>query len=479
MDSSEQFASQPLVEVLAAVTAGRITRREFILRATALGLSLGSITALLAACGQSTASPSAGPSAVGTGAPAFDWRRFEGTELTALFTNNPQGDFFASQAAAFEADTGIKVDVQILDTASMRDKQNVVFAAGSAEIDVWHSYLNQEGAKYLRAGWYEFPDPYLVDPSLTSPDYDLDDLEPALPLSSQSAQLVGMPLWVEVQTLYYNKELLETAGVAVPTTFDELKDAAAKIHAPDREIYGWTTRATSPLNTSTINPVLFSFGGTWMDDQGRAALNSPEAVRALDWYGTMLRDYGLPSPETVDIARWSDAFKAGKVAFAIDSPSFIGPFSDASASAVAGKYGIANIPAGPAGSLTTLTNWTVCISKFSKKKEAAWLFCQWLTTKQLALEIALKTGVMPSRDSAAASAEYKEYADNTLRNLPEIRSYGLANGKTQVFPPIGAVPEARQIYGDAIVRVIQGGDAQAVADEANAQFQALIDAEPA
>jgi multiple sugar transport system substrate-binding protein len=410
---------------------------------------------------------------------AFDWRQFAGMEITALFTNNPQGLYLEKQAAAFEADTGIKVNVQILDTAGMRDKQNVVFAAGSSEIDVWHSYLNQEGAQYLRAGWYEFPDPYLADPTLTSPDYDLNDLEAALPLSSEKDQLVGMPLWVEVQPLYYNKALLDAAGLSVPTTLDELKDAASKIHAPDRDVYGWTTRATSPLNTSTINPVLFSYGGSWLDDQGKAALNSAEAVKALDWYGSMLRLYGLPSPETVDITRWSDAFKAGKVAFALDSPSFIGPFSDPSSSAIAGKFGVANWPAGPAGSLTTLTNWTLCISKFSEKKDAAWLYCQWHTTKKGALDIAVKTGVMPSRDSVASSPEYQAYLAATLSNLSDIRSYGLAHGVTQVFPPIKAVAPARQIYGDAIVKVIQGGDPKAVADQANAQFQTLLDQEPA
>jgi multiple sugar transport system substrate-binding protein len=251
---------------------------------------------------------------------------------------------------------------------------------------------------------------------------------------------------------------------------DELESAAQAIHAPDQEIYGWATRATSPLNTSSILPALLSYGANWLDADGRAALNTPEAVQAVDWYARMLRQYGPPSPDTVDIARWSDLFKAGQVAFAVDSPSFIGPFSDASTSAVAGKYGIASWPAGPAGSRSSLWTWSITIGKFSEKKEAAWYYVQWHTMKERVLGMS-GTGVMPSRDSVATSSDWTPL----LPNLPEFRSEALANGIVDAFPQVTVVAQARQILGDAVVKAIQGEDVQATLDEANGLFQELID----
>jgi multiple sugar transport system substrate-binding protein len=448
----------------------RLTRRRFLgVAATA------SAGAVIAACAPSPQGPAATATPVPSVGPvAFDWRKHGGTTITALFTNNPQGEYLKSKVPDFEQQTGIKVNFQIIEPSAMRDKQNVEFAAGSSNIDVWHTFLNQEGVNYARAGWYESPEPYLGSPSLTAPDYDFADLKAALPLAQQGGKLVGIPMWVEVQPLYYNAELLRQASLSVPKTMEELEAAAKQLHAPNKGIYGWATRATSPLNTSSLMPPFYSLGATWMDAQGRAALNSREAIAALDWYGRMLRLYGPPSPDTVDIARWSDLFKAGKVAFAVDSPSFIGPFADAAKSAVAGKFDIAPWPAGPAGTRTTLWGWTMCIGKFSQRKEAAWYYIQYHTSKKTGLEIS-KTGVIPSRDSVAKSSEYQQFIAMTVPNLPAVRDHGLKNGVSPAFPQIETVAQARQIWGDAVVGAIQGKDVGALAAEANRKFQALLD----
>jgi len=408
-----------------------------------------------------------------TAVPVFDWRKHAGTKITALFTTNPQGGYMESLVPEFEAATGITVDFQIIETAAMRDKQNVEFAAQSPAIDAWHTFLPQEGQKYARASWYEDMAPYLSNQSLLAPDYDLPDLEGALRLSRVNGQLIGLPMWIESQPLYYNQELLDKAGVAVPVTMEELEAAAAEIHSPDQEIYGWATRATSPVNTSAVLPAFLSYGANWLDSEGKASLNTPEAVAAIDWYARMLRDYGPPSPDTVDVARWSDLFKAGKVAFAVDSPSFIGPFSDASSSAIVGKYGVATWPAGPAGSRSSLWTWSMTIGKFSQKKEAAWYYVQWHTMRDRVIGMA-RTGVMPSRDSVANSvAVWKPL----VPQLPQFRVEALQNGITDAFPQVTVVAEARQVLGDAIVKAIQGADVKATLDEANGLFQDLLDSQ--
>jgi multiple sugar transport system substrate-binding protein len=279
-------------------------------------------------------------------------------------------------------------------------------------------------------------------------------------------------MWVESQPLYYNQELLDQAGLSIPTTMDELEAAAAAIHAPDQEIYGWATRGVSPLNTSAILPALLSYGGNWLDSEGRAALNSPEAVQAVEWYARMLRQYGPPAPETLDVARWSDLFKAGQVGLAVDSPSFIGPFSDAASSAIVGKYGIATWPAGPAGSRSSLWTWSMTIGKFSEKKEAAWYYVQWHTMKERVLGMA-GTGVMPSRNSVATGSDWTPL----LPNLPQFRTEALENGIVDAFPQVTVVAQARQLLGDAVVKAIQGDDVQASLDEANGLFQELIDSQ--
>lgn len=466
----------------------RLSQRAF-LTVAAAGMS-----ALLSACGAgATASPSApaslSPTASTATSPspeAFDWRRYEGTTITALFSNNPQAGVIESLIPEFEELTGITVEFQSLELAAMRDKQNVVFTSGSSEIDVWHTFPIQESVQYARAGWYEDLEPYLADPALTAGDYNIDDMRLALPMDSVnvaggqyglgSGQLVGMPLWIEVWPLYYNKALLDAAGVEVPTTMDELEAAAKAIHDPDNGVYGYVTRGTSPLNTGSSVNAFYSMGARWTDDDGKAALDSPEAAAFLDWHGRMMREYGPPNAYTLDIGAANDLFKGGKVGFYADSPGFLGPLADPETSLVAEHLGVAPWPAGPAGSRVMLDNWAATVSKFSTKKEAAWFFVQYLTGPKGGLELS-KTGVIPARDSVASSDEYLAFINEIAPNLPDIRDHGLANGVVQVFPPVSAVGQARQLWGDAMVAAVQGTDPEELAADANQKLQDLLDAE--
>ncbi len=479
-----------------------ILYRKFSRRQAMKGMGLIAVGAIFAACAPpppptptpapaKPAAPAPAPTtapakpaaaaATATPAPAkapaaFVWNKYAGTKITALFTNNPQGQHIKTVVPEFEQRTGIKVDFQILETQAMRDKQNIEFAAAGSSIDVWHSFPSQEGVKYARAGWYEPLKPYLDNPALTAPDYDPADFK-ALRIGEIKGQLVGIPLWTEIPPLYYNKEHLQNGGVAVPKTMDELEQAAKKLHQPDKEIYGWTMRGASLFNTGTMPPIFYSMGAKWIDANGKAALNSPEAIAALDWYGRMLRLYGPPAADTLDFTRASDLFKAGKVALYMDSPSFIGTFIDKEKSAVAGKFDITVWPAGPAGSRPYITSWIMCIGKFSKNKEAAWYYAQWNTTKEAGLLMAQGTGLAPSRTSVLKSPEYKEFISKTTPAMIEVVEHGLANGVPDLFPPVDTVQEARQIWGDALVGAIQGKDVKALADEANRKLQALLDKE--
>jgi peptide/nickel transport system substrate-binding protein len=69
IDRTRRSSTEQQVDVVDAFVNGRITRRQFINRAAVLGISLSSISAIIAACGGGTASPSQS-SAAGGSAPA-------------------------------------------------------------------------------------------------------------------------------------------------------------------------------------------------------------------------------------------------------------------------------------------------------------------------------------------------------------------------------------------------------------------------
>ena len=408
--------------------------------------------------------------------PAFDWRRYAGTKINVMFTTNLMGEYLESRVPDFEAATGIEVDFQLVEPGAMRDKQGVEFAAGSSSIDVWHTFLPQEGLKYYRAGWYEFVEPYLENPQLTPPDYDVADYGD-FPLGRIEGHLVGIPMYSETNGLFYNKELLEGAGLEVPETMDEMKAAAAKVYDPDNEIYGFVSRGFSYYNTSTMCQVFFSMGAEWLDADGNANLDSPEAVAALEFYAGMMRDYGPPAPETLDFFRPADLFAAGKSLFYTDAPGMLARLTDPEGSQIVGKFDVARWPAGPGGSVANLGGWIMCIGKFSENKEAAWYYVAWHTSKAEALGVCVNTGIGPARKSVLDSPAYRAYVAKQVPGLLDAISNALENGRSDVYPPVEVAAEGRQLWGDAIVAVMTGTDAQEAAEEANRKFQAILDTE--
>ena len=70
--------------------------------------------------------------AVFAAAPAraeVDWRQFEGTTLNAAyFTANYIDAWFRPMAKRFESETGIKVQMQVLQAGQIRKKQDIMLA---------------------------------------------------------------------------------------------------------------------------------------------------------------------------------------------------------------------------------------------------------------------------------------------------------------------------------------------------------------
>ncbi|MGK3952387.1 ABC transporter substrate-binding protein [Microbacterium sp. I2] len=150
---------------------------------------------------------------------------------------------------------------------------------------------------------------------LTDLDIDTSAYYPSvLEVGTYEDELYGLAPNVNSLVLFYNKTLLEQAGVEVPTTWDELADAAAAL--TQGETYGFAYSAASGTEgTWTFIPFLWSNGGSQLE------LNAPEAVEALDFYTGLARD-GYVSKSVVNWAQADvkDQFADGRAAMMINGP---------------------------------------------------------------------------------------------------------------------------------------------------------------
>jgi len=246
----------------------------------------------------------------------------------------------------------------------------------------------------------------------------LDDLgvdstgvaEGVLKASTYEGKLYALQPVTNTIALFYNKTILEAAGVTPPTTWDELKAAAATLTAGDQ--YGF---AMSNINTYEgtwqFLPFMWSNGGDEKD------INTPETAAALQLVKDLL-DSGSLSQSSVN---WSqadvaDQFTAGNAAMMIN-----GPWNFGTLDAVDGlEYGIVPIPAPTAGGTVVSPfggeAWTVPQTGDQEKQKKAAELVQCLNKDENEVTISLGTGTVPTKP---------ELADQVTSQNPNLEAFAV------------------------------------------------------
>jgi multiple sugar transport system substrate-binding protein len=403
----------------------------------------------------------------------FDWKRYAGKQVRFLVNSHDWTNEVVRPAITeFEQLTGIKVAWEIYPEDQFRQKLAVELVSGSGSVDGFMSLTSWDGLRFMKAGWYEPLQKYVGNASLTNPQFAFDDFFPnTRQIATVNGTLIGIPLYPEVQLLYYRKDVLQSKGVAVPQTMEELEAAAKKLTDKANNFYGYVTRGKRSAAVYTLAPYIFNFGGQWLDKDNQPLLTSPAALKGLEMYGRMLREYGPPGAVNVHVYEVYDLMTQGRVAMATESSNGVSTMEDPTKSKVVGKVGYARVPRGPAGSHTPVISWAISIAAQSRNKEAAWYFLQWATGKDMVAR-AGKLKIPVARKSVWDSPEYQ-----TGQPRDWLTSFqgALADGyPNQANPVVVAVPETRDAIGAAIVASIEGQDVKATAEKAQKTVAEII-----
>jgi multiple sugar transport system substrate-binding protein len=397
--------------------------------------------------------------------------KFQGTQIRLLANAHPWTDTIKPQLGDFEKLTGIKVVEEDLPETQFRQKLTTELSQATGSVDVMMSAPNQEGLKYQKAGWYEALDGYVKNTSLTSPEYDFGDFAPAtINIETVEGKLVGIPIQLESEILFYRKDLFEQKGLKPPTTFDELTAAAKALHNPDGGVFGVGLRGQGAAATSQFSTFLYNYGGDWTDQSGQPTVNTQPAVDAFTYYGNLGRTYGPPNvvqnswPENVAL------FQQGKLGMFCDASVFKVNVEDASKSQVVGKVGYAVMPKGPVTNDPASYIWGLSVAASSKHKEAAWYFIQWATSKAVNLQL-LQKGVPVARQSTWKDPAYTA---NSNKEFDETQQQSVSLSKHSYNPNVVPVQEFRDAVGPVIVTAMQGGDVKGAADKAQAAAKDVL-----
>jgi multiple sugar transport system substrate-binding protein len=359
--------------------------------------------------------------------------------------------------------------------AEQQANQNLISDFGGAgSYDVFNTSLYLEKQRFYQAGWYAPLNDFIKNPALTAPDYDYDkDLFAAAKEAGTmpDGKIVALPVYLDPLVLFYRKDILQEKGLKPPTTYEELETLAKTLHNPPN-LYGLVGRGQPGANVVSWVAPLRAWGGDWLTKEGKANLNSPEAVQALEYYARLLRSYSPPEVANFNWNEASAAFAQGQAALYWDVINVAGQFEDPAKSKVAGKVGYTALPMGQSQGQPAIPYFAsaLAVSSKARNKEAAYLFCEWATSKEVMLKAQL-TGLAGPRQSAGNLPGVKsrmppDWGDAWLNSL---------KSASPGFPAISNVAGFRDIAGAAISDALGGKEVKAALDKANQEFQKLLD----
>jgi trehalose/maltose transport system substrate-binding protein len=276
-------------------------------------------------------------------------------------------------------------------------------------------------------------------------------------------RFVGAPWFSDAPVLFYRTDLLEKYGFDhPPATWDELETMAQKIQDGEREagnlgFWGYVWQA-NPYEGLTCNALEWQYsqgGGNFIDEQGNPSVNNPEAAkafaRAASWIGSI-------SPK--DVAYWDEdesqiPWQKGDAAFMRNWPT---SYAISKETAIADKFDVTKMPAGPGGTAAVLGGWQLMVSKYSKHPQAAARLVTFLVSESEQKQRAIVGSYNPTiralyRDADVLKAvPFFEGFDETLEQAVLRPSRMTGESYNQVS----------EVYWNSVRKILTGGDPKTV-----------------
>ena len=179
--------------------------------------------------------------------------------------------------------------------------------------------------------------------------YDVDDLLPAMRNGlSVDGKLYAVPFYGESSMLMYRKDLTDKAGITFPErpTWEQVRDAASKIHDPKNGVYGICLRGKPGWgdNMAFLSTMVNSFGGQWFDMSWKPQLESKPWHDAVTLYVDLLKKYGPPGSSANSFNEILALYSEGKCGMWIDATIAASFITDPKQSRVADKVAFAQGP---------------------------------------------------------------------------------------------------------------------------------------
>ncbi len=347
------------------------------------------------------------------------------------------------------------VTVTAVNQGSYGDLDTKIQSAGSAGSlpTLAQGYPNSI-YEYIQNGWVTDLNPYL---DVNAFDIDIDNFIPAYveEVTGTDGETWAIPFNKSTEVLFYNQDMLDEAGVEVPTTIEEALEVSKTIY----EKTGKPGLGFDSLN-NLYATLLYNSGTTSWQTDGEFAFNNPEIVSEI----TALQ-------EAVDSGyirtAGEDVYMSGPFANE-DVAMYIGSSAGAQyvKSGVDGKFNW-SVSGYPADSVIQQGTSIAVFNTASAEQQAAAIdFLEYLTNDESMNTWTQATGYLPATTSSLESDEYQTFmADDASATA----AAGQVDKMALLVPVFGG---SQEIYSvnviDTMKSILEGGeDVQTALDDLN------------
>ncbi len=397
--------------------------------------------------------------------------------ITIATVNN--GDMIRMQGYTdtFTAETGIAVEWVTLEENVLRQRVTTDITTNGGQFDI------------MTIGMYETPiwgaNDWLVPLDDLSAEYDVADILPAMAGGlSYDGTLYAAPFYGESSMVMYRTDLMEAAGLEMPTapTWDFIREAAAAMTDRDAEINGICLRGKAGWGEggAFITAMSNSFGARWFDMDWNAQFDTEEWANTLNFFKGMMDESGPAGYATNGFNENLSLFNQGKCGMWIDA-TVAASFVTGADSTVADSVGFALAPDNGLGKRSNwLWAWALAIPAGTQQEAEAKQFIEWATSKDYIELVAANEGwanVPPgARTSLYENPDYLAvpFAQMTLDS---ILSADPNNSTVEPSPYVGvqfaAIPEFAGIASEVSQEFSAAYAGQQTVEEALAKAQAI------
>jgi len=322
-----------------------------------------------------------------------DMRKYAGTTIRVLGHPTHHVEGVVKYVNEFTKLTGIKVEVELYEEATQREKQVLDYTSGRGNYDAaFVPFMFM--VEYMKAGYLEPLDKYIETvPVVFDKPFSLDDypLWVTIPFRDgfdPAGKLYAIGQCAYIPQVTYRADYMKQLGISVPNTVEEYNKYLAAYETPKAKqvvkepFYPAAVRASPSFESYySMGGITNAFGNpTLIDLETNTPFPDKQAwIDGLKWIANVIQKHGHPGQSTMT---WYDLvpfMQEGQIGSWIDHSGYHSVWQLAKESKIPNAVTYGPPLKGPSGRRMSTCPYTdgFAMNASSKKKGAAWYFIAW------------------------------------------------------------------------------------------------------